>query len=242
MQVDSIPGSGRSPGKGIGYPLQLEKAMVPHSSTLAWKLPGTEEPGRLQSMGSLSVRHDWVTSLSPFTFMHWRRKWQPTAVFLPGESQRQESLVGCCLWGRTVRDDWVTELNWPTPVFLGFPAGSDGKESACNAGDLGSAPGLGRSPGGGHGNPVQHSCLENPHGRRNLAGYSLWGHKESDMTEQLSTAQNYYMTQQSHLCICIQNNWKQDLREISAHPCSLPHYSQLPRGGSNTNVHQWMDG
>ena len=57
------------------------------SSTLAWKIPGTEEPGRLQSMGSLRVGHDWATSLSLFTFMHWRRKWQPTPVFLPGESQ-----------------------------------------------------------------------------------------------------------------------------------------------------------
>ena len=61
-----------------------EKAIAPHSSTLAWKIPWTEEPGRLQSMGSLRVRHDWATSLSLFTFMHWRRKWQPTPVFLPG--------------------------------------------------------------------------------------------------------------------------------------------------------------
>ena len=61
--------------------------MAPHSSTLAWKIPWTEEPGRLQSMGSLRVGPDWATSLSLFTFMHWRRKWQPTPVFLPGESQ-----------------------------------------------------------------------------------------------------------------------------------------------------------
>ena len=54
--------------------------MAPHSSTLAWKIPSTEEPGRLQSMGLLRVRHDWVTSLSLFTYMHWRRKWQPTPV------------------------------------------------------------------------------------------------------------------------------------------------------------------
>ena len=63
--------------------------MAPHSGTLAWKIPWTEEPGRLQSMGSLGVRPDWATSLSLFTFMHWRRKWQPTPVFLPGESQGQ---------------------------------------------------------------------------------------------------------------------------------------------------------
>ena len=67
--------------------VNMEKAMAPHSSTLAWKIPWTEEPGRLQSMGSLRVGHDRATSLSLFTFMHWRRKWQPTPVFLPGESQ-----------------------------------------------------------------------------------------------------------------------------------------------------------
>ena len=78
--------------------------MAPHSSTLAWKIPWTEEPGRLQSMGSLRVGHDSVTSLSLFTFMHWRRKWHPTPVFLPGESQGRRSLVGCRLWGRTESD------------------------------------------------------------------------------------------------------------------------------------------
>ena len=79
----------------------MEKAMAPHSSTLAWKIPWTEEPGRLQSMGSLGVGHNWATSLSLFTFMHWRGKWQPTPVFLPGESQGQGSLVDCGLWGCT---------------------------------------------------------------------------------------------------------------------------------------------
>ena len=86
------------------YGLPLEKAMAPHSSTLAWKIPWTEEPGRLQSMGLHRVGHDWATSLSLFTFMHWRRKWQPTPVFLPGESQGWWSLVGCRLWGRTESD------------------------------------------------------------------------------------------------------------------------------------------
>ena len=81
-----------------------EKAMALHSRTLAWKIPWMEEPGGLQSTGSLRVGHDWVTSLSLFTLMHWRRKWQPTPVFLPGESQGQGSLVGCRLWGRTELD------------------------------------------------------------------------------------------------------------------------------------------
>ena len=86
----------------VGIP--MEKEMATHSSTLAWKVPWTEEPGRLQSMGSLGVRHDWATLLSLFTFMHWRRKWQPTPVFLPGESQGQGSLVGCRLWSHTESD------------------------------------------------------------------------------------------------------------------------------------------
>ena len=85
-----------------------EKAMVPHSSTLAWKIPWMEEPGRLQSMGSRRVGHDWATSLSLLTFMHWRRKWQPTPVFMPGESQGWGSLVGCRLWGHPSR----TRLKW----------------------------------------------------------------------------------------------------------------------------------
>ena len=84
--------------------LRVYNAMATHSSTLAWKIPWAEEPGGLQSMGSLGVGQDRVTSLSLFTFMHWRRKWQPTPVFLPGESQGRGSLMGCHLWGCTELD------------------------------------------------------------------------------------------------------------------------------------------
>ena len=80
--------------------------------------------------------------------------------------------------------------NLLTPVFLGFPGGSDDKEFIYNVGDLSLIPWLGRSPGGEYGNPLQYSCLENPHGQRSLAGYSPWGCKESDMAERLSTAQH----------------------------------------------------
>ena len=76
---------------------------------------------------------------------------------------------------------------------MGFPGGSESKESACNVGDLGSIPGLGRSPGEGHGNPRQYSCLENPHGQSSLAGYSPWDSKQLDTTEGLSTAQGNSM-------------------------------------------------
>ena len=91
---------------------------------------------------------------------------------------------------------WVGKIRWrrdrlPTPVFLGFPCGSAGKESACNAEDLGSIPGLGRSPGKGHGIPLQYSGLENLRGQRSLARYGPWGRKESDTTERLSTARKF---------------------------------------------------
>ena len=98
----------------------------PRDWTLAWKIPWTEEPGGLQSMGSLRVGHDWGISLSLFTSMHWRRKWQPTPVFLPGESQRQGSLVEGWIWlkrlsssscisyiGRWIPYHWATwEVLW----------------------------------------------------------------------------------------------------------------------------------
>ena len=108
--------------------------MAPHSSSLAWKILWTEEPGRLQSMGSLRVGHDWVTSLSLSTFMHWRRQWQPTPAFLPGKSYGQRSLVGCSPWGRYESD--TTE--WFHSHF----------SLSCI--------------GEGNGNPLQCSYLENP--------------------------------------------------------------------------------
>ena len=82
---------------GVG----VEKEMATHSSILVWRIPGMEEPGGLLSMGLHRVRHDWCDLAC---MMHWRRKWQPTPVFLPGESQGQGSLVGCRLWGRTELD------------------------------------------------------------------------------------------------------------------------------------------
>ena len=82
--------------------------MAPHSNTLAWKIQWTEEPSRLQSMGSLRGRHDWVTSLSLFTFMHWRGKWQHTPLFFPGESQGR-SIWWAAIYG--VAQSW-TWLKW----------------------------------------------------------------------------------------------------------------------------------
>ena len=85
---------------------KTEKAKATHSSPLAWEVPRTEEPRRLQSMGSQRVGHDWATSLSLFTFMHWRRKWQPTPVFLPGESQGWEPGGLLSMGSHRVGHDW----------------------------------------------------------------------------------------------------------------------------------------
>ena len=115
--------------------------MAPHSSTFAWKIPWTEEPGRLQSMGSLesdtTERLHFHFSLS--TFMHWRWKRQPTTVFLPGESQGWGALLGCRLWGRT-ESDMTERLNWLTDLYVY----------------------LSIFIGEGDSTPLQYSCLENP--------------------------------------------------------------------------------
>ena len=112
------------------YVYVLEKAMAPHSSTFVWKIPWTEEPGRLQSMGSWRVK---ATSFLIFTFMHWKRKWQSTLVFLPREFQGRGSLVGCRLWGHT-------ELDMTEQLHFQFLLSCIGE---------------------GNGNPLQCSWLEN---------------------------------------------------------------------------------
>ena len=125
--------------------------MAPHSSTLAWKIPWMEEPGGLQFMGSPGVRHDWATSLSLFTFMHWRRKWKPTPVFLPGEFQGWGSLVKKKKKRKRLFNiiieythDTVAQANLVLPsVYETYYA------SLMQQGE-------------GNGSPLQCSCLENP--------------------------------------------------------------------------------
>ena len=107
-----------------GYRYHLSKFhiyVLVYSSTLAWKIPWTEEPGGLQSMGSRRVRHDWATSLSLFTFMHWRRKWQPTSVFLPGESQGRQSLWAA-VYGVAQSRTRLTQLSSITVLVFFFLA------------------------------------------------------------------------------------------------------------------------
>ena len=104
-RTENLEAVSRLTNRGEDYEFYPKsKAMAPHSSTLAWKIPRTEEAGGLQSTGSRRVGHDWVTCLSVFTLMHWRRKWQPTPASLPGESQGRGRVVGCCLWGHTESD------------------------------------------------------------------------------------------------------------------------------------------
>ena len=105
-------------------------------------------------------------------------KWMNPEIIIPrgkSEGERQIPYDITYMWN----------LNYDTNH-----GGPDGKESSGNAGNLGLIPGLGRSPGGEHGNPLQYSCLENPHGQRSLVGCSPQGHKESDITEQLSIAEH----------------------------------------------------
>ena len=87
-------------------------------------------------------------------------------------------------------------------VYMDFPGGLDGKESPWNVGDLCLIPGLGRSPGEGHSNPLQYSCLENPHGQRSLVDYSLWGRKESDRTMHISSCAHARAHTHTHTHTC----------------------------------------
>ena len=151
--------------------------MAPHSSTLAWKIPWTEEPGRLQSMGSLRVGHDWATSLSLFAFMHWGRKWQPTPVFLPGESQGEPG--GLLSMGlHKVGHDWS---DLAAAVDAGGPSCEEPTCQCRRCWRCRFCPWWGRrSPGGGNGNPLQYSCwripwIEEP-GRLQYKGSQRIGH------------------------------------------------------------------
>ena len=134
----------------------VEKAMATHSSTFAWRIPWTEEPGRLQSMGSQTVGHDWATSLSLFTLMHWRRKWQPTPVFLPGESRDGEAWW-VAVYGVAQSPTRLKQLSSSSSSMW-----LSGKEPTCNARVASQIPGLGRYTRERNGNSIQYSCLGDP--------------------------------------------------------------------------------
>ena len=152
--------------------------MAPHSGTLAWTIPWTEEPGRLQGMESWRVRQDWATCFSLSTFMHWRGNGNPLQCSCL-ENPRDGGAWWAAVYGVS-----HSQTQWSGLVAAaaymkksGFPCGSAGKESTCNAGDLVSIPGWGRSPGEGKVYPLQYS---------GHALYKPCGCKESDMTEWLS--------------------------------------------------------
>ena len=136
QMVKHLPAIRETQVWSLGWEDLLEKEMATHSSIPAWRIPGMEEPGRLQSMGSQRVGHDWATSLHLYTSF-WRRQWPPTPVLLPGKSHGQRSLVGCSPWGRKVLD--TTER-----LHFHFSLSCIGE---------------------GNGNPLQCSCLENPRDR-----------------------------------------------------------------------------
>jgi len=149
--------------------------MSPHSSTLAWKIPWMEEPGRLQSMGSLRVRHDWATSLSLFSFMHWRRKWQPTPVFLPGKSQGRGAWWAAVYGVAQSR----TRLKWlSSNISLGFPGFSVVKNRPANEGTVrNTGLILGKITWGRKRQRTLVFLPGKSHGQRSLMGYSPWGQK-----------------------------------------------------------------
>jgi len=139
----------------------------------------------------------------------WRRKWQPTPVLLPGKSHGQRSIVDYSPWGRKESDttEW---LHFTSGDWEGFPGGSDGKESACKGGDLGSIPGSGRSSGEGHDNPLPYCCLKNPMDRG-----TWWATVHGAVKSQkwLSTAQHRWLrctlTHKNHLfpLLCEAFSW-----------------------------------
>ena len=144
----------------------LEKEMATHSANLAWEIPWTEEPGGLQPMGSRRVRHNWAcTHEHTHTHIHTRAR------------------------ARQVDEVWPQDVDWVQvwsilshlPGNKGLPGGSGGKVSTCNAGDPGSIPGSGRSPGEGNGNPLQYSFLENPMDR-GVWWAIVMGSQDLDMT------------------------------------------------------------
>ena len=127
--------------------------MATRSSVLAWRIPGMGEPGGLLSLGSHRVGHHW-SDLAAAAAVSGKRK----------TSQKP--------WAQSLLKGLSCDC-------AGLACGSDGKESACNAGGSGSNAGWERSPGEGNGRTLQYSWLKEFHGQRSLAGYNPWGHKES---------------------------------------------------------------
>ena len=161
--------------------------MAPHSSTLAWKIPWAEEPGRLQSMGSLGVGHDWATSLSLFTFMHWRRKWQPTPVFLPGDVHpRDGGAWWAAVHGVAQSRTWLKRLSSSSSSSSRAFLVAQAVKNLPGVQETGVWPWVRKTPWRKEGIPSPIFLLGDFHWQRGLAGYSPWVLKDSDMTERLT--------------------------------------------------------
>ena len=145
---------------GFLWAFLAQKAMAPHSSTLAWKIPWTEEPGGLQSMGLLRVRHDWMTSLSLSCIGEGNGNPLQCSCL---ETPRDRGAWWAAIYGVVQSQTWLKWLN-SSSSSIGFPGGSDGKESASNAGikTQGLIPGSGRSPREENGNPLQYFAWRIP--------------------------------------------------------------------------------
>ena len=145
----------------LGQEDALEKEMATHPSILSGKSHGQRS---LVGYNPWHLKESDLTELLSMSERARTHTHTHTFLQLPGAS------------------DWCT-LAIVRTCYSGVPGSSVGEESACNAGSPSLIPGLGRSPGGGHGSPLQHPCLENPQGQRSRAGCSPWGRREPDTTE-----------------------------------------------------------
>ena len=174
--------------------------MATHSSVPTWKIPWTKELGGLMSIGFQRAGHNWANfNLKPgssdgkestcnagdlSSIAGLGRSLGEGKGYPPQYSGLENSLDRGAWWatiyGVTKSQTLLRDFHFHLILELWWWL--SGKESACKAGEAGSIPGSGRSPGGRHGDPLHYSCLENPHGQRSLAGYGPWGHKELEMT------------------------------------------------------------
>ena len=194
QMVKNLPTMPETWVQSLGWEDPLEKGMATHSSILAWRIPWTEEPGGLRSMGSWRVGYNWMTNTFTFLYVFLSLSifstysfFLPVCLSIHPSISKQPTSMGridfhkgidlspslTLLWDHSqsslsLESLWLPMLKESPYIFLSwsysyrFPNGSEGKESACNAGDTGSIPESGRSPGGGNGNPLQYSCLGNP--------------------------------------------------------------------------------
>ena len=193
--------------------------MATLSSTLAWKIPWTEEPGRLQSMVLQRVRYDWATSLSH------REQPMHTTSFMERFSLSQVCIFSagycreiCLMWTGV---SWQKQCSHP----LGFPGGWDDKESACSGGDLGLIPGLGRCPGEENGNPLQDPCLENSMGQGAWQATVHGGCKKSDTTEWLNFLSFFHPLKLE--CFTLKLTWENSLGVVSLFTAVSSWHNQL---------------